>query len=83
MHHEANYCPLERRIIPKSGTKDPLLGRRPIAISEYQMAMLRYGTNKSKMLRVALRTLSSLGYHAESPELFEKVKEYLEDFSDG
>jgi len=57
-----------------------LPAKKPVFVSEYQDAMLKYGTNKGKMLRVALRTLSSLGYHAENPELFQKVKEYLEDY---
>ena len=90
MRPEQDHCPIERRVVPNLrtndlnlSTKEPLKGRRPISVSEYQIAMLKYGTNKGKMLRVALRTLSSLGYHAENPELFEKVREYLEDFSDG
>lgn len=51
-----------------------------IGVNEYQCAISQ-AKNKGQMLRAALRTLSSMGYHVNADEkLWAKVEPYLDDF---
>jgi hypothetical protein len=53
-----------------------------IGAQQYQCA-LKEAKNKGQMLRVALRTLSSMGYHSGADEkLWAKIEPYLDDFDD-
>ena len=53
-----------------------------IGMQEYWSG-LRGARNKGQRLRVALRVLSSMGYHAGCPDDVRKIiKEYLEDYND-
>jgi len=54
---------------------------RVIGVHEYRAAM-KQARNKGQRLRVTLRVLSSMGYHAGADDEFRKIiKEYLEDFN--
>lgn len=60
----------------------PQRSNKVIGVNEYQCA-LSQARNKGQMLRVALRTLSSMGYHAGADEqLWKKIEQYLQDFED-